>query len=168
LLILLFLQRTCRNGTMTSPPTATRQTPQRGHRIRIHMLTMSILPSHSPLFACPFMLYLYPSVRRCDSYRINYQRSLHQHCASWATDIRTIGRYASFSEYLLAILPFLLSSYSMNAPATDLQYALLAIAMLQCPLHIYSIFALRASNEHSLEGGSERNGDWVRLQRWCF
>jgi hypothetical protein len=47
----------------------------------------------------------------------------------------------------------------MNAPATDLQYALLAIAMLQRPLHIYLIFALRASNEHSLEGGSERNGD---------
>ncbi|KAH8769469.1 hypothetical protein F5882DRAFT_333458 [Hyaloscypha sp. PMI_1271] len=45
---------------------------------------------------------------------------------------------------------------SIYAPATDLQYGILAIAMLQCPLHIYSIFALRASNEHYLEGGSEK------------
>jgi hypothetical protein len=42
----------------------------------------------------------------------------------------------------------------MNIPATDLQFAILQIAMLQCPLHIYSIFALRASNERYLENGS--------------
>jgi hypothetical protein len=35
------------------------------------------------------------------------------------------------------------------------------IAMMQCPLHIYSIFALRASNERFLgDGGSE--------QEWGF
>jgi hypothetical protein len=54
------------------------------------------------------------------------------------------------------MIPVLLLSSSLYAPATDLQYAILALAMLQCPLHIYSIFALRASNEHYLEGGSEK------------
>ncbi|KAF2180979.1 hypothetical protein K469DRAFT_753060 [Zopfia rhizophila CBS 207.26] len=37
----------------------------------------------------------------------------------------------------------------------DIQYAILTIALVQCPLHIYSIFALRAANERYLEGGSE-------------
>jgi hypothetical protein len=37
----------------------------------------------------------------------------------------------------------------------DIQYTILMIALLQCPLHIYSIFALRAANERYLEGGSE-------------
>jgi hypothetical protein len=60
------------------------------------------------------------------------------------------------SEYFQAMIPALLLPSTMFAPATDLQYAILAIAMLQCPLHIYSIFALRASNEHYLEGGSEK------------
>ena len=54
------------------------------------------------------------------------------------------------------ILPVLPLSSSMYSPATNLQYSILAIAMLQFPLHIYSIFALRASNEHYLEGGSEK------------
>jgi uncharacterized ion transporter superfamily protein YfcC len=57
---------------------------------------------------------------------------------------------------LEVIYPVLLASSSMNAPATDLQYSILGIAMLQCPLHIYSIFALRASNEHYLQGDSEK------------
>jgi hypothetical protein len=56
----------------------------------------------------------------------------------------------------LRMIPDLLFGSSIYAPATDLQYSILAIAMLQCPLHIYSIFALRASNEHYLEGGSEK------------
>jgi hypothetical protein len=43
---------------------------------------------------------------------------------------------------------------ALGFQATDLQSFLLQIAMLQCPLHIYSIFALRASNEGYLENGS--------------
>jgi hypothetical protein len=62
----------------------------------------------------------------------------------------------SQSRHFHHMLPVLRLSSSMYAPATDLQYSILAIAMLQCPLHIYSIFALRASNEHYLEGGSEK------------
>ncbi|KAH8768762.1 hypothetical protein BGZ57DRAFT_898373 [Hyaloscypha finlandica] len=73
--------------------------------------------------------------------------------ASWAT-VFTDLRISS--EYFQAMIPALLLPSPMFAPATDLQYAILAIAMLQCPLHIYSIFALRASNEHYLEGGSEK------------
>ncbi|KAH7078018.1 hypothetical protein BKA63DRAFT_509505 [Paraphoma chrysanthemicola] len=45
----------------------------------------------------------------------------------------------------------------LGGPATELQRFILSVAMLQCPLHIYSIFALRASNEKLLdEGNSER------------
>jgi hypothetical protein len=74
---------------------------------------------------------------------------------SGATDLGISGRHGISSESLQGMIQVLLSSYSMNTPATDLQYSILGIAMLQCPLHIYSIFALRASNEQYLEGGSE-------------
>jgi hypothetical protein len=57
-------------------------------------------------------------------------------------------------------LQLMLQSLAFTSmPATDLQYTLLGIAMLQCPLHIYSIFALRASNERYLEDGSSEQ-DW--------
>ncbi|KAH7123579.1 hypothetical protein B0J11DRAFT_315464 [Dendryphion nanum] len=61
-----------------------------------------------------------------------------------------------FSLQLVTVsLPML--SGQMSFPATELQRRILGIAMLQCPLHIYSIFALRASNERFLEeGGAER------------
>jgi hypothetical protein len=49
---------------------------------------------------------------------------------------------------------------SADVIATDTQNFILRIAMLQCPLHIYSIFALRASNERYLEGGSAES-EWV-------
>jgi ABC-type multidrug transport system fused ATPase/permease subunit len=47
----------------------------------------------------------------------------------------------------------------MSVPATQLQYYIPLIAMLQCPLHIYSIFALHASNERYLEEGAEER-EW--------
>lgn len=51
----------------------------------------------------------------------------------------------------------LMSTTLLGGPATELQRFILSIAMLQCPLHIYSIFALRSSNEKLLdEGSSER------------
>jgi hypothetical protein len=65
----------------------------------------------------------------------------------------SLGSQKRHFQHMIPVLPL---SSSMYAPATDLQYSILAIAMLQCPLHIYSIFALRASNEHYLEGGSEK------------
>lgn len=79
---------------------------------------------------------------------------------SGATDLRIFGRYAVSPEslqFMVQLYPDLLAATSLTIPATDLQYSILGIAMLQCPLHIYSIFALRASNEHYLEGDSERN-----------
>lgn len=47
----------------------------------------------------------------------------------------------------------------IGVSVTQLQYSILSIAMLQCPLHIYSIFALRASNERYLEDGAEER-EW--------
>jgi hypothetical protein len=42
---------------------------------------------------------------------------------------------------------------------TRTQSLIVNVALLQCPLHIYSIFALRSSNERYLDsGGAER--DW--------
>jgi hypothetical protein len=42
--------------------------------------------------------------------------------------------------------------------ASDAQNFIIGVAMLQSPLHIYSIFALRAANEQYLDSGSmERN-----------
>jgi hypothetical protein len=58
-----------------------------------------------------------------------------------------------------SVAAFRVLSMSMDTPATDLQYTLLSIAMLQSPLHIYSIFALRASNERYLEEGSSER-EW--------
>jgi hypothetical protein len=52
-----------------------------------------------------------------------------------------------------------IAAISMSITATDLQYSLLTTAMLQSPLHIYSIFALRASNERYLEQGSSER-EW--------
>jgi hypothetical protein len=43
--------------------------------------------------------------------------------------------------------------------ASDTENQLLSVALLQCPLHIYSIFALRASNERYLDGGVS-GSDW--------
>ncbi|KAH7413634.1 hypothetical protein DE146DRAFT_1630 [Phaeosphaeria sp. MPI-PUGE-AT-0046c] len=44
-----------------------------------------------------------------------------------------------------------------QSATVDKQDALVRIALLQCPLHIYSIFALRSANERFLdEGGAER------------
>lgn len=71
------------------------------------------------------------------------------------TDSRIFRRQPISLEDLI-LYPHLLTAYSTNAPATDLQYFILMLAMLQCPLHIYSIFRLRASNERYLEGGSEK------------
>jgi hypothetical protein len=44
-------------------------------------------------------------------------------------------------------------------PMTRTQNLIVNIALLQCPLHIYSIFALRTSNEQYLETGSAEK-DW--------
>ncbi|KAH3917997.1 hypothetical protein HBI56_177680 [Parastagonospora nodorum] len=43
--------------------------------------------------------------------------------------------------------------------ASDTDIGILSLALLQCPLHIYSIFALRASNERYLDGGVS-GSDW--------
>lgn len=43
--------------------------------------------------------------------------------------------------------------------ASDTENQILSLALLQCPLHIYSIFALRASNERYLDGGVS-GSDW--------
>lgn len=82
-------------------------------------------------------------------------QSAQQHMASELPE--TLQILLNTSRRILSEL----ATSSVNTPATDLQYAVLAIAMMQCPLHIYSIFALRASNERFLgNGGSE--------QEWGF
>jgi hypothetical protein len=53
----------------------------------------------------------------------------------------------------------ILTSTQADVVASDAQNFIISVAMLQCPLHIYSIFALRAANEQYLDaGGAER--DW--------
>jgi hypothetical protein len=48
---------------------------------------------------------------------------------------------------------------AMIAVPTNMQMTIIQIALLQCPVHIYSIFALRRTNERYLEAGlTER--DW--------
>jgi hypothetical protein len=53
----------------------------------------------------------------------------------------------------------LLYSMQANPVTTDAQNIVVGVALLQCPLHIYSIFALRSSNEKYLEAGSAER-DW--------
>lgn len=40
---------------------------------------------------------------------------------------------------------------------TDLEDSLLAVALLQSPVHIYSIFASRSANEHFLDQGTSEH-----------
>ena len=66
----------------------------------------------------------------------------------------------SLKEWLTSIvqqlrdsgMPFL---FSLSIGSDKLKFAVLTLAMLQYPLHIYMIFALRAGNEHLLNGDSE-------------
>ncbi|KAH3973040.1 hypothetical protein HBH52_147430 [Parastagonospora nodorum] len=53
------------------------------------------------------------------------------------------------------------TAYGIGADlvASDTENQILSLALLQCPLHIYSIFALRASNERYLDGGVS-GSDW--------
>jgi hypothetical protein len=52
----------------------------------------------------------------------------------------------------------LLTSTQADVVASDAQNFIIGVATLQCPLHIYSIFTLRATNEQYLDaGGAERN-----------
>lgn len=94
-----------------------------------------------------------------------------------------VQRYAHFLDSLTAAIPkattpsnrkdllrmmvrdtmqpyrWVLRSFYLLQPdlATNAQNFIVGVAMLQCPLHIYYIFALRASNESHLEaGGTER------------
>lgn len=57
--------------------------------------------------------------------------------------LRTVAYY---QEIMNMVLPSI---------TTDRQVTILAIAMIQCPIHIYSICALRFSNKSYLEGGPE-------------
>jgi ABC-type multidrug transport system fused ATPase/permease subunit len=74
-----------------------------------------------------------------------------------------LSKIVSSSEIAQAILEGYRLGLSYNPTiatlGTDLQFSILSIAMWQCPLHIYSIFALRASNERYLEQGSSEK-EW--------
>ncbi|KAH7088572.1 hypothetical protein FB567DRAFT_524657 [Paraphoma chrysanthemicola] len=73
-------------------------------------------------------------------------------------DTRISTNPSAWSQNIISIyFDILTSSPLLGGPATELQRVILSVAMLQCPLHIYSMFALRASNEKLLdEGDSER------------